>query len=473
MDLDRNFISDNVKTIHLIAVCGTAMGALACMLKDLGYEVTGSDQKVYPPMSDFLASKGIVVRDGFSEDNLAYGPDLVVVGNAVIRDNPEAVHVFEKGFNFCSMPQALNHFVAADKQILLIAGTHGKTTTSSILSWLLYEAGCDPTFMIGGILRNFESNYRLGGGNHIVIEGDEYDTAFFDKGPKFMHYNPSIAVLTSVEFDHADIFTDLDHVISIFNTFIAGLSTDSLLIGCNGDEIIDHLVVDRKCRVERYGSGLNADWRLGNISTQSPWTSFELLKRGEFFANFKTRLFGVHNISNAVAAVAIADHLKIPVQDIARGLETFSGIKRRQEIRGEKRDIIVMDDFAHHPTAVRETVNAVKSLYTDRRLIAVFEPRTHSSMRKVFQQIYPLSFDDADVVCIRKPPLLKKVPPDNRFSSEKLVEDLREQGKQAFYFADTEAILDFLNESAKPGDLILVMSNGGFDNIHQRLLDRL
>lgn len=473
MDLARNLIPENVKTIHLIAICGTGMGALACMLKDLGYKVTGSDQKVYPPMSDFLAGKGIGVRDGFSEDNIAYGPDLVVVGNAVIKDNPEAVSVFEKGLNFCSMPQALNHFVAADKHILLVSGTHGKTTTSSILAWLLFDAGYDPTFMIGGILKNFDSNYRLGSGKHIVIEGDEYDTAFFDKGPKFMHYDPSIAVLTSVEFDHADIFSDLDHVIAIFDAFISGLTKDSLLIACDGDNIIANLVADRKCRIERYGAGLNADWRLGDISIQSPWTSFELVKQGKFYAKFKTKLFGIHNICNAVAAIAIADHLMIPAEAISRGLETFTGIKRRQEIRGQIREVIVMDDFAHHPTAVRETVGAVKALYPDRRLIAVFEPRTHSSMRKVFQQVYPRSFDAADLICIRKPPLLKKIPPDNRFSSEKLVEDLKTKGKEAHFFPDTEAILDFMADAAKPGDLILVMSNGGFDNIHERLLERL
>ena len=472
MDLTRNCIPENVKTIHLIAICGTGMGALACMLKDLGYEVSGSDQKVYPPMSDFLAQRKICVRDGFSEGHLSHRPDLVVVGNAVTRNNPEAVKMFEMGLNFCSMPQALNHFVAADKQALLVAGTHGKTTTSSILAWLLFEAGYDPTFMIGGILSNFNSNYRLGSGEYIVIEGDEYDTAFFDKGPKFMHYHPTMAVLTSVEFDHADIFSDLDHVISIFDSFVSGLSKGSLLIARDGDPRIENLIGNRDCRIERYGIGPTSDWGIGEISIASAMTSFELLKQGKSFGEFHTRLFGVHNLCNAAAAVAIADHLMIPGEVISRGLETFQGIKRRQEIRGEKGQIMVMDDFAHHPTAVRETVGAVKALYPDRRLLAVFEPRTNSSMRKVFQSVYPQSFDSADLVCIRKPPLLQKIPVDDRFSSQKLVDDLKSRGKAAFFFPDTDAIIDFIVDIARPGDLILVMSNGGFDNIHERLLER-
>jgi len=473
MNLTQNWIPENVKTIHLIAVCGTGMGALACMLKDLGYQVTGSDQKIYPPMSDFLAQKGVAVCNGFQPENIAYGPDLVVVGNAVPGENPEAVKMFEMGLNFCSMPQALNHFVAANKKILLVTGTHGKTTTASIVAWLLMDAGYDPSFMIGGILKNFDSNYRLGSGDYVVIEGDEYDTAFFDKGPKFMHYDPEIAVLTSVEFDHADIFSDLAHVISIFDEFISGLTERSLLIAYDEDDNIEKLLGHQKCRTERYGAHSNADWLLSEISMDPPGTTFNVSKQGDFFKTFKTLLPGTHNLCNATAAVAVADRLKIPADAIAHGLETFSGVKRRQEIRGEKRQITVMDDFAHHPTAVRETIKAVKALYSDRRLVAVFEPRTNSSMRSIFQQDYPLAFDAADVVCIRRPPLLEKIPVDDRFSSEQLVADLNHRGKDAHYFADTQTIIDYLCETALPGDMVLIMSNGGFDNIHERLLESL
>jgi UDP-N-acetylmuramate: L-alanyl-gamma-D-glutamyl-meso-diaminopimelate ligase len=327
--------------------------------------------------------------------------------------------------------------------------------------------------MIGGILRNFDSNYRLGNGSYFVVEGDEYDTAFFDKGPKLMHFHPEMAVLTSIEFDHADIFDDLDHVKRAFGTFIAGFAADSLLFVHDGDENISDLIHRCHCRIQTYGCKRDSSWCLGAVSVEPPWTIFKVIKQGQPFAIFRTRLFGEHNLLNALADIALADQLNIPTEAISNALESFQGIKRRQEIRGQKRQITVMDDFAHHPTAVRETIRAVRSVYSKHRLIAVFEPRTNTSMRKVFQNEYPRSFNSADLVCIRKPPLLEKIPPGQRFSSEQLVDDLQRRGKNAHYFADTEAIIDFLLTNARPGDLILIMSNGGFDNIHQRLLDRL
>ncbi len=473
LDMDKNRIPETVRTIHLIAVCGTGMGALACMLRDLGFEVSGSDQKVYPPMSHFLEKKGIRIMDGFSEDNLSHAPDLVIVGNAVVRENPEAVKLHRMGLNFCSMPQALNQFVAGGKKTLLLSGTHGKTTSSSILAWILHEAGLDPSFMIGGILKNFDSNYRLGNGPYFVVEGDEYDTAFFDKGPKFFHFHPQMAVLTSVEFDHADIFHDLDHVKRIFKEFISGIDRSSLLLAYDGDKNLADIIGSANCRVENYGKNKGSAWRLGGISVESPWTTFEVIKNNESFATFKTRLFGEHNLLNALAVIAIAVRLKIPLPIIANALESFEGIKRRQEIRGEKRNITVIDDFAHHPTAVRETVRAVKSVHTHGRLIAVFEPRTNTSMRSIFQNEYGQSFEMADLICIRHPPLLKKIPAGQQFSSKQLVNDLKRRGKDAHYFADTDAIIEFLLKIAKPQDLVLIMSNGGFDNIHQRLLESL
>ena len=462
-----------MQTIHLIAVCGTGMGALACMLRDLGYEITGSDQKIYPPMSHFLAQKGIKMNDGFRTENVSYGPDLVIVGNAVTKDNPEVKEMRRRGLYFCSMPQALNRFVATGKQTLLVSGTHGKTTTCSILAWMLYEAGYDPSFMIGGLLKNFNSNYRLGKGAYFVVEGDEYDTAFFDKGPKFLHFQPQMAVLTSVEFDHADIFNDLDHVKEIFESLVAALPGSSTLLAFDGDQNVIEVIGNHHCRIERYGHKATSSWRLGAVSAEPPWTVFEVFKSNEPFGTFKTKLYGEHNLLNALAVIAIADGLNIPVDVIAKALQTFEGIKRRQEIRGQKRQITVMDDFAHHPTAVRETVRAVKSVVSSGRLIAVFEPRTNTSMRSVFQKEYSDVFDPADIICIRKPPLLEKIPCGQRFSSEQLVEDLNNRGKNAHYFPDTDTILDFLLATARPGDHILIMSNGGFDNIHQRLLENL
>jgi UDP-N-acetylmuramate: L-alanyl-gamma-D-glutamyl-meso-diaminopimelate ligase len=472
-DLSRNRIPENVKKIHLIAVCGTGMGALACMLKDMGYEVTGSDQKVYPPMSDFLAGKGIDLLEGFSGNNLSYHPDLVVVGNAVRKDNPEAVKMEEMGLYFCSMPQALNRFASAGKKTLLVTGTHGKTTTSSILAWILYKAGLDPSFMIGGIVRNFDSNYRIGNGDYFVVEGDEYDTAFFDKGPKFLHFDSSITVLTSIEFDHADIFRDLEHVKQAFGDMMGKIAPGNLLIACDGDENIDSLIKSRDCLTERYGRKENSSWRLGSVLVKPPWTFFDVIKKKEVFGTFKTKLVGEHNLLNALSVIAVADHLSVSASAVSEALETFDGTKRRQEVRGVKRGITVMDDFAHHPTAVRETIKAVKPFYNSGRIIAVFEPRTNSSMRKVFQGVYSLSFDGADIICISKPPLLEKIPPGERFSSERLTEDLKNRGKDAHYFGDTQSIIDFLVKESKTGDLLLIMSNGGFENIHERLLKAL
>ncbi|MFH1619311.1 MAG: UDP-N-acetylmuramate:L-alanyl-gamma-D-glutamyl-meso-diaminopimelate ligase [bacterium] len=466
----KNIIPDNVKKIHLIAVCGTGMGALACMLKDMGYEVTGSDHKVYPPMSDFLARKGISLMEGFSGNNLSHHPDLVVVGNAVRKDNPEAVKMEEMGLYFCSMPQALKRFASAGKKTLLVAGTHGKTTTSSILAWILYKSGLDPSFMIGGIVRNFDSNYRIGKGDYFIVEGDEYDTAFFDKGPKFLHYDPLIAVLTSVEFDHADIFRDLEHVKQAFGSMIEMIVPGSLLIAFDRDENIESLIKNRDCLTERYGRKENSSWRLGSVEVKPPWTFFDVIKKGEVFGTFITKLVGEHNLLNALSVIAVADHLSVPASAVFEALETFEGTKRRQEVRGVKKGITVMDDFAHHPTAVKETIKAVKPFYGDGRIIAVFEPRTNSSMRKVFQDVYPLSFDGADIICISRPPLLEKIPPGERFSSERLVEDLKSQGKDAHFFSDTQSIIDFLVTESKEGDLLLIMSNGGFENIHERLL---
>jgi len=468
-----NRIPAAVRSIHLIAACGTAMGALAAMLKDSGYSVTGSDHKVYPPISVFLAEKGIAVADGFDGANISGDTDLVVVGNAVSRDNPEVVRMLALGVPYCSMPQALTHFFAAGKKPVVVTGTHGKTTTSAMIAWMLHAAGLDPSFMIGGILQNFGSNYRLGRGAQIVLEGDEYDTAFFDKGPKFLHYIPHLAVLTSVEFDHADIFRDLNHVKSAFDRLLAQMPAESTLIAYDADPNVAALLTGRRCRIELYGREPASPWRLGTVSLQPPRTAFEVFKNRGLYGHFETELPGGHNLLNLLASIAVADHLGVPAATTAGAIATFRGAKRRQEIRGCKNGVTVIDDFAHHPTAVRETIQAVKPHYPAGRLIAVFEPRTNSSMRRIFQQAYAHAFDGADLICIRQPPLLQKVPADDRFSSQQLVDDLRSQGKAAHFFPDTDRIIAFLARVVRPGDAILVMSNGGFDNIHTRLLDAL
>ena len=472
-NLKQNRIPEGVKSIHLTAICGTGMGALAGMLKEAGFEVSGSDHRVYPPMSTFLSEQGIWITEGFGADNLSHRPDLVVVGNAVSKDNPEVVRMFEMDLPFCSFPQALNRFFIDHRAALMVVGTHGKTTISALLAWVISMAGLDPGFMVGGILKNFDRNYNIGTGSYFVVEGDEYDTAFFDKGPKFLHYVPSRAILTGVEFDHADIYRDLDHVKQAFIDFIRAMPEEALLVACDGAPTVRELLPQAPCWSATYGFGERSPWKLESVRFDPPWSHLEVTRRGEPYGTFKTRLMGRHNALNALAVIAVAEDLQMPKDVISTALETFEGIKRRQEVRGIKRGVTVMDDFAHHPTEVRETLAAVRAFHATSRLIAVFEPRTNSSRRRVFQKVYPESFNDADMVCIRKPPMLEKIPAEERFSSEELTRDLKDRGKEARYFPDTEAIIDYLVTVAKPDDVILVMSNGGFDNIHERLLESL
>ncbi len=473
MNHKLNHIPDNVKKIHLIAACGTAMGALASMLNDMGYDVTGSDSNIYPPMSDFLMEKGIKLFKGFDKDNLNSNPDLVIVGNAVVKNNPEAVEMIKRKIPFCSMPQAVNRFAAKDKKIILVTGTHGKTTTSSIIAHILDCAGLDPSFMIGGILKNFSSNYRIGKGDYIVIEGDEYDTAFFDKGPKFMHYDPFITIITGVEFDHADIFADLNHVKQTFKNFIKKLSKNSLAVVCGDDENLNELLDCKKCRMEKYGLSPANHWSFDNFRVKSGKTVFNLKNPAGKGIEIVTDMMGRHNILNILAAAGAAEEIGISDECLVKAMTTFAGVKRRQEIRGVKNGITVMDDFAHHPTAVKETIAAVKPFFPDGRIIAVFEPRTNSSMRNVFQNIYPSSFCEADLVCIRKPSRIDKIDVKERIFPEKLAADIRAEGVDCFYFEDTDSIIEFLYKHAKKKDLLLIMSNGGFDNIHDRLLECL
>jgi UDP-N-acetylmuramate: L-alanyl-gamma-D-glutamyl-meso-diaminopimelate ligase len=474
-EVPQHAIPSRIRSVHLIAVCGTAMGALAVMLKELGYAVSGSDRNVYPPMSTYLERHAIAVMNGFDGAHLSHRPDLVVVGNAVTRDNPEAQAMREMGLAFCSLPEALNHFAAAGKETLLVAGTHGKTTTSALLAWLLYQAGLDPSFMIGGIVNDFNGNYRLGQGRFFVVEGDEYDTAYFDKGPKFLHFKPMAAAVTSVEFDHADIYRDLAHVKSAFRRFIDRMPPASLLAAYDDDANLAALLeAGCPCETVCYGHRSGSRWRLGRIAPQAPLTRFEVFQGDARFGIFETRLIGMHNLRNALAALVLAHRAGVGREALAAGMRSFSGVKRRQEVRGSKGGVTVIDDFAHHPTAVRETVAAVKTFYPGpMRLVAVFEPRTNTSMRDVFQDTYAACFDHADLICIRQPPLLAKIPAEHRFSSEKLVADLRGRGREAFYFEDTDQILAFLRGRLQPRDVVLVMSNGGFDNIHARLLDLL
>jgi UDP-N-acetylmuramate: L-alanyl-gamma-D-glutamyl-meso-diaminopimelate ligase len=467
----NNTIPNNVQTVHMIAICGTGMGALACMLKDLGLDVRGSDQNVYPPMSTFLAEKEIPVIQGFLPKHLDPPPDLIIVGNTVSRENPQVVHMCEHSLPCCSMPQAIQHFFG-HRKILLVTGTHGKTTTSSLLSWVLHTANQDPSFFIGGIVQNFSSNYRIGDGSYMVVEGDEYDTAFFDKSPKFLHYHPYQTILTSIEFDHADIYRDLSHVKESFHRLIKGLPNDCLLMAYRPNKNVQELIKHTPCRYETYGDP-DSNWHIQSIQVNPPLTQFDVYFNNHFFHQFQTPLMGEHNLANLLSVIALAADLGIDKSDLAKSIETFKGIKRRQEIRGVKNGVTVMDDFAHHPTAVLETLKAVKPFYANGRIIAVFEPRTNSSRRRVFQNVYPDVFYPADIVCIRQAPLLDKIPKHERFSSQELVNILNQKGQKAHFFESTDQIIEFVVQTSQPNDLVIIMSNGGFDNIHVRLLEQL
>ncbi|MCG8567601.1 MAG: UDP-N-acetylmuramate:L-alanyl-gamma-D-glutamyl-meso-diaminopimelate ligase [Desulfobacterales bacterium] len=454
--------------IHLVAACGTGMGTLACLLKEMGHVVSGSDQNVYPPMSDLLRENGISLFSGYDPSHLDHDPDLVIIGNAVSRDNPEARAVMEREIPYMSMPQAVNRFVAADKKIILVTGTHGKTTTSSIMAHILATAGMDPSFMIGGILKDYQASFKTGEGDFIVIEGDEYDTAFFDKGPKFMHYDPHVAVMTSVEFDHADIFQDLDHINSVFSAFIRKIvPAGAHIVACRDNDNLMGILEGENVPFETYGK--DADWRVGEITRENNRTQARITGPGCDF-KMDTAMVGNHNLLNTLACVATAIKIGIPVEKIQDALASFSGVKRRQEIRGVKSGVTVMDDFAHHPSAVRETIGAVKPFYSRGRVIAVFEPRTNTSMRNFFQDVYPEAFSQADLVCVCDPSVKKNIPEADRFSPEKLVADINDLGVEAHHFETVDKVLEFLPPAVRPHDLVLIMSNGGFENIHERLL---
>jgi UDP-N-acetylmuramate: L-alanyl-gamma-D-glutamyl-meso-diaminopimelate ligase len=468
-----NYFPDKVDHIHLMGICGTGMGSLAGMLKTSGYKITGSDQNVYPPMSDFLAQSGIPVTSGYTADNLDPGPDLVIVGNTISRPNPEAIGLADLGIPYVSFPQALAHYYLDSKTPLVVCGTHGKTTTASLLASLLHSAGQDAGFMIGGLVQAFGRNYNLGNSQYFVVEGDEYDTAFFDKGPKFLHYQPHIAVLTSIEFDHADIYADIDEIKNSFARLVAIMPDDGCLVACFDDPLVKEVVGKAQCRVIGYGLQQEFDWCLEDIQVKPDGTRFAVIKQGKPYATFSSPMPGRHNALNSLAVIAILDRLDIDKKVIFNGLQNFEGVKRRQEVRGVVDGITVIDDFAHHPTAVRETLGALKEAYEGRRLLAVFEPRTNSSRRRVFQKTYVASFDHADQVITKEPIALTNIPEEQRFSSRELTEDLVARGKDALYFGTTDEIIEYLVTNTQKGDVIAILSNGGFDNIHSRLLDKL
>jgi UDP-N-acetylmuramate: L-alanyl-gamma-D-glutamyl-meso-diaminopimelate ligase len=467
------------KHIHLIGICGTAMASLAGMLRERGFRVTGSDAAAYPPMSEFLAGLGIPVAQPFDVRNLLPSPDLVVVGNAISRGNVELEYVLDQRIPFCSLPQLLHEEFLRGKEVLVVAGTHGKTTTTSMLAWIFHTAGMQPSFLIGGIAENFGSSFHLGQGKHFILEGDEYDTAFFDKGPKFLHYFPAAVILTSVEFDHADIYKDLEAVETAFKRLVNLIPRSGRIIAFDGmsGESAESASLERCLSkafspVERYGIGARADWRITDLKPEAGRTSWSV-HHGRSLTNFEFPLAGEYNVWNATAAAAMAADYGISKEEIAAALKTFKSVRRRLEVKAQVNGITIIDDFAHHPTAIAGTLKALRSRYAGARLWAILEPRSNTLRRRVLQADLARSLALADEVIVAGVFRSEAVPENERLELPELAADIQSHGRRARLAADADAIVDMIAPEMRSGDVVAILSNGGFGGIYEKLPARL
>ena len=461
--------------IHFIGICGTAMATVAALLKRQGHDVTGSDQNVYPPMSDFLREEHIPILTPFAASHIGADVDLVVVGNAISRGNPELEAVLETRARYCSLPEVIRDQFLWTSRPIVIAGTHGKTTTTALTGWLLTHAKRDPSVLVGGIALNLGdggSSYRAGRGREFVIEGDEYDSAFFDKTAKFLKYLPQIAVIGNIEFDHADIYQDLDAVRLAFRRLANLVPRNGLLLLGHDSPDAAALRDSAVSPVETFGTSDAATWQASEVEHADGLTSFTVRYRGQSIGRFRSPLLGFHNVRNALAAVAVSRSVGIPADEVAAGLQAFKGVKRRLETIGVRSGVTVMDDFAHHPTAVHETLTALRAGYPSRRIWAVFEPRSASSCRRVFQDDFARAFGVADEVVVAAV-FRSLLPESERLSEERLVSDLRSRGQRARYIREVDAIVHTIATERREGDIVVLMSNGGFGGIHQKLLHAL
>jgi UDP-N-acetylmuramate: L-alanyl-gamma-D-glutamyl-meso-diaminopimelate ligase len=468
-------VPDTVERIHLVGVAGTGMGAFAGMLKAEGYTVTGSDENVYPPMSDMLAAWGIEVFTPYSAENIDRArPDLVIIGNVIRRENPEATAVRERHIPQMSFPAAFGSLICIGRHSVVITGTHGKTTTTAMLSHVLTEGGLDPTFLVGGVALNYTGNFRLGAGEHVVIEGDEYDTAYFDKGPKFVHYRARTALLTSIEFDHADIFTDMAHYESAFEKFCATLPRDGWLgVSASYPQAVALARKHSPSPVVTYGTADDAEYRAIDVEFGEGGARFVITGPGNEASPIALGMSGMHNVENATGVFAAARAMGQSADVIANALSSFLGVKRRQEPRGYVGGVLVIDDFAHHPTAVRETITGIRQRYRERRLWAVFEPRSNTSRRNIHQKEYASAFDDAHVVTIKVPEPHDKVPADQQLDVRAVVNEIGKRGIPANAFTTVPEIVDVITREARANDVVLVMSNGSFGGLIPDVLHAL
>jgi UDP-N-acetylmuramate: L-alanyl-gamma-D-glutamyl-meso-diaminopimelate ligase len=464
--------------IHLTGICGTAMASLAGLLQLQGHRITGSDSAAYPPMSDLLRSLGIPILEPYSESNLDPAPDLVVIGNALSRGNPEIEYVLDKRIPFTSMSALLREEFLAGRESLVIAGTHGKTTTTSMLAWIYQVASrenpaLEPSFLIGGVAENFGTSFHLRPTRTFIIEGDEYDTAFFDKGPKFLHYFPDALILTHVEFDHADIYADLEAVNVAFKRLVNLVPRRGLIVAFDGSANVTECVSRAFCKVERYGFTAEADWQLRNLRHEEGLTRWQLWHNGALWAELEMQLAGEHNALNASAAAALAFGQGIAKDAIVAALASFKSVKRRLEVRAQIGGITIIDDFAHHPTAIRETLRALRSVYPKARLWAVLEPRSNTLRRKVLEHELVASLRLADRVVLAGVYQQQRIPDVERLHPEDVVHALNAAGTPAELHPGVDAIIDSLLPQLQSGDVVAILSNGGFDGIYEKLPKRL
>jgi len=460
--------SSEVRSVHFVGIAGTAMASAAAAMKERGFAVTGSDQNVYPPMSTFLAARQIEAMNGYAERNLAHKPDLVVIGNAISRGNPEAEFVLDHKLRCCSLPELLKEFFIRGKRSIVVAGTHGKTTTTALLAWVFEHNGLNPSYLIGGIPTNFNQGARFADGEWFIIEGDEYDTAFFDKRSKFVHYQPEVAVINNLEFDHADIFENLDAIKKSFSHFIRLIPRNGLLLGNGDDANLAPLLDVNYCPVQRFGLGENNKVRAFNLRYGPTASEFEIPS-----FKFHLNLVGEFNVRNALAVIACAKHCGLKNHQIQSAFDTFKGIKRRMEVRGIEGGVTVVDDFGHHPTAIRETLKALRLKYPHEKIWAIFEPRSNTTRRNVFQSELAGAFADANAVVVSAVARLEQIALGERLNPEKLMQDLKTAGKDAAYLPDVDSIVAHVAKNAQGGDIVCVFSNGGFGGIHGKLLERL
>ncbi|MFY9554754.1 MAG: UDP-N-acetylmuramate:L-alanyl-gamma-D-glutamyl-meso-diaminopimelate ligase [Blastocatellia bacterium] len=461
------------KHYHLIGICGTAMASLAGMLVEQGHKVSGSDENVYPPMSLELSRLGIPVSEGYRADNLSERPDIVVVGNAITRGNPELEHVLNQKLYYTSMAAVVEDNFIRGHHSVVVAGTHGKTTTTSLMAWAMERAGANPSFLIGGVAENFNSSFRLATGPYFVIEGDEYDTAYFDKGPKFMHYLPDTVILNNVEFDHADIYRDIEAVKFAFSRLINLIPGRGQLIAGWDSELVRELAPRAFCRVDTFGIESEARWRAGDVTFSPVNTTFTVRVDGREFGTYSTPLAGLFNVRNCLGVIAACEGLGLNRSAVADAIAEFKSVKRRLEIRGEVRGVTVIDDFAHHPTAVRETLLAARAKYPGRRIVAVFEPRSYTAQIKLFQQQFEEALADADEIIVASLFHPERYTAETAMSPSEMLDNLRTRGRDAHFFSSPVEIVSYLVPRLQGNEVVVIMSNGSFGGIHDKMLEAL